>query len=499
MKTLAKGLFLVFLCVLAASSFAMSFEEVDFERLVLNHPMMKNYDPQTGYFKNTDYVFHDINQLKQEIQDLATQYSVLNRAKTDLASKSVKIDEEADEESFWSNTSNYSEQQKELAAKILEKNYLVTQAGMPDVKHLFNITSQMASDTILPLYNKDKILINKLPDYPSYKPDINNDFTSRKFIVNNNYNFIKEYLEKAKAFYSIFPNTDRTILYNSNNININTDKIGTIDLCNSFLLHPKMAFFDFSNFGFFKYKPSISSEKKEKAIEIIKENASNPDEEIKKLQKELNDLSNKKYAYYREKLSNYQLDEEAKAKIKEMSDEEDELQKAIFDLKYSANLPELTTPQETLKIIEDIWEDIFSEIDKIKEEQGLQLIINNSFISPPPYEMRYISFNLRGYGYAGLNHNLFYSFYNKNNLTTPFDKTDLDLDTKRWLDLTQNKNKHKYILAMNPYPLVITGGKSILANVVKNIYKKYNIDSSASIVLDSVITKVEAYQNGINY
>jgi hypothetical protein len=51
---------------------------------------------------------------------------------------------------------------------------------------------------------------------------------------------------------------------------------------------------------------------------------------------------------------------------------------------------------------------------------------------------------------------------------------------------------------MKPYPLVLSGGKSILSSVVKKIYNKYKIKPAIYNVVDSVIIKIEQLQNGKN-
>ena len=64
-----------------------------------------------------------------------------------------------------------------------------------------------------------------------------------------------------------------------------------------------------------------------------------------------------------------------------------------------------------------------------------------------------------------------------------------------WMELTRYPEALN-ILPMRPYPLVLTGGKSILSDVVKKIYDKYNIDTAIYKVVDSVIIKMEQIQNG---
>ena len=45
----------------------MTFEEADFEKLILDQPVMNDYDNQTGHFKNSTYKLYDVEQLKKEL------------------------------------------------------------------------------------------------------------------------------------------------------------------------------------------------------------------------------------------------------------------------------------------------------------------------------------------------------------------------------------------------------------------------------------------------
>ena len=90
---------------------------------------------------------------------------------------------------------------------------------------------------------------------------------------------------------------------------------------------------------------------------------------------------------------------------------------------------------------------------------------------------------------------LFYSFLAKNNLDNPLDDIPPSRDLINWLELTRYP-KAINILPMKPYPLVLTGGKSILSLVVKKIYDKYEVDPAVYNVVDSIIIKIEQLQNG---
>ena len=90
---------------------------------------------------------------------------------------------------------------------------------------------------------------------------------------------------------------------------------------------------------------------------------------------------------------------------------------------------------------------------------------------------------------------LFYSFLAMNNLDNPLDEVPPSRDLINWLELTRYPETVN-LLPMKPYPLVLSGGKSILSSVMKKVYNKYNIKPAVYNVVDSVILKIEQLQNG---
>lgn len=483
----------IFLFILIDSyCFSMTFEEADFEKLILDQPVMNDYDNQTGHFKNSTYKLYDVEQLKKELIELDLKLEELKKNETKLASQSVEFDEATEEENFWNTLKADSQQIKDIEDKIIEINSLIYSNGETDYSHLFTIVTKMAKDAILPLYDKKKIVFNKLP---KYYPNTDKTTKLRNKFVFNNQDSLKEYIKIAPSFASIFPDSDKTILFN--NYNTKTNEIGTIDLTLVLMLHPNMALFNFMNKGFYNYNYGLSEE------EILEKNQSNMNlqkaepKELKDLKKRLEDLYSQKMSFLNN-LDNPAIAKEYSDFLSKYNTEKVRLQQNIFDSKYSNYNPELTSPTETIKIIEKIYQDINAAINEVLREKNIKVLLNTSLPISFGYNVQYPSTCIKGLGHAGINYILFYSYYNTNYLDGPFKEFQKDIFQRRRFKLI-NENTKKYVLPLNPYPVVLSGGNSILSDVTKKIYDKYNIDKSAYAVLDSVISKIEAFQNGLDY
>ena len=277
---------------------------------------------------------------------------------------------------------------------------------------------------------------------------------------------------------------------------VNASDVAVIDLSMALCLHPKMSLFDFNRIGFYKVEFGLTEEEFEAKVAEIR--ASGPDrrEELRAVEKEIDEL-------YRErsKLSEYYIDSDEE-KIKKYDElmaaslaKENELNEKILEINHQSNNYDLTSPKETLVIINQIEKEIFDAIREVAEEEKYSVVLNTTIPVPYTYKKNYIASEIYGQGIPGINFMLFYSFLAMNNLDTPIDEVPPSRDVINWLELTRYP-KTLNLLPMKPYPLVLSGGKSILSSVIKKIYNKYNIKPAVYNVVDSVIIKIEQLQNG---
>ena len=277
---------------------------------------------------------------------------------------------------------------------------------------------------------------------------------------------------------------------------INASDVATIDLSLALCLHPKMSLFDFERIGFYKVELGLTEEEFEARIEELRTSAPDRTEELNVLEKELDALYEE-----RETFSEYYVNstEEKLKKLEQLrlasKTREKELNDKILEIKHQSENFDLTTPKETLVIIEQIEKEIFEAIKQVAEEEKFSLVLNNTVPYPGIFKKNYVCGAIYGQGIPGIPFMLFYSFLAMNKLDTPFDEYPPSRDLINWLELTRFP-KAVNLLPMKPYPLVLSGGKSILSSVVKKIYNKYNIKPAVYNVVDSVITKIEDLQNG---
>ena len=299
-------------------------------------------------------------------------------------------------------------------------------------------------------------------------------------------------MKKLRAFIVLF-----FVLFASQTVfALNASDVATIDLTLALCLHPKMSLFDFERIGFYKVELGLSEEEFNAKVEELRSSAPDRTEELKALEKELDAVYEE-----RETFTEYYVNtnEEKLKKLQQIRNaskaKEKELKEKIQEIEYQAENYDLTTPKETLVIIEQIEKDIFEAINQVAEEEKFSLVLNTTVPNPYSYKKKYLYGEIYGQGIPGINFMLLYSFLAMNNLDTPFDDFPPSRDLINWLELTRSP-KAVNLLPMRPYPLVLSGGRSILSSVVKKIYNKYNIKPAVYSVVDSILTKIEELQNG---
>jgi Skp family chaperone for outer membrane proteins len=277
---------------------------------------------------------------------------------------------------------------------------------------------------------------------------------------------------------------------------INVNEVATIDLSMALCLHPKMSLFDFNRIGFYKVEFGLTEEEFSAKIDSLRASAPDRSDELDKIQKELDDVYKERSSF-----SDYYVnaDEEKLKKLEQLRDaslaKEKELNDKMLDINHQTANFDLTSPKETLAIIEEIEKDIFEAINQVAEEEKYSVVLNTTVPVPYTFEKNYVNSEIYGQGIPGINFMLFYSFLAMNNLDSPIDEVPPSRDLINWLELTRYP-KTVNLLPMKPYPLVLSGGKSILSSVMKKVYNKYKIKPAVYNVVDSVIIKIEQLQNG---
>ena len=469
-----------------------TFKEVDFQRLLLDHPMMKNYDEETGHLNHTPYALKSVDKLRTEVENLEKEIKALESKQQELNS-AFAGKEDVNEEALWDNVNTISNKLLKLKFEVDKKLNQISQNGNPGYVALFPIVNQMLSDILSPLKKEKTIVLNKLPKYLLERPKIDKNFKSDFLSKTKDVNSIKEYIKSARIFASRlnFQSSDKIILYDNNKEkNFNVAAIDPVALL---MLHPKMALFDGSRLGFLKLELSLSRNEYKEKLESLKNGRIDKTDEIQALKKELINLSIKKREY-----SNTHMEpwgsQEYQSFFEELYKKKKELHKEIFDLEYIDKNPDITSPEDSIKQIEEIHKDLAWAINEVAKKQNLSLVLNSSLPATFDYKPKYTYNNIFGLGTAGINYAIFYSFLALNHLKEIYESREQRWSFYRWKSLN-NYHSSQRVFYLKPYPIVLGGCKNILTDAVKMLYHKYGVHYSSAVVLDSVLSKVDSYEN----
>lgn len=214
MKTCKKFLHLLnilFLCVPLVAN-AQTFKTIDFERLLLNHPLMKNFDPATGRFRDTPSEIVPIAVLQQKISSMTTQISDLEKQKAKIVAELVLKTDQNSEEIIWQQLKDLDSKIETVKKQMQPVQKLLEQGGVPGYETVFAIATQLVNDIVGSRYEKNHLVVNKLPRFRSVPPALNNN-DLRRFFDHKNIEILEKYLSQAGIIGLMFSHIDQPVLY----------------------------------------------------------------------------------------------------------------------------------------------------------------------------------------------------------------------------------------------------------------------------------------------
>ena len=202
--------FAVFLCCTLA---AQEFKEVDFERLLRNHPMMQNHDPLTGRFRNTPSEPQSVEKLSSTGQELKERLLELDRQRATLTLSSLKQSavSRSQEEPIWASLAAIDKETSEIQSSLREIEELLASHGIPGFVTVMDIADQLTAELLAHVAGSP-IVINKLPRFYSSPPLLNN-LDLRRFFWKNDAQLLENYLAYSHVISLLFSSTDRVIVY----------------------------------------------------------------------------------------------------------------------------------------------------------------------------------------------------------------------------------------------------------------------------------------------
>lgn len=199
-------------------STGQSFKVVDFERLLRNHPISKNYDPETGRFKNTASEIIPLDRLAEEIDTLEQQIKDIQLEKASMVSASIIESFEADAENdVWQRIESYDQRIKKLDETLTQKKSLYKSSGIPEASTVLAVINEIHQDVrqqhIDPSLSSS-IILNKLPAFPVDIPEINQETNGllNYFYTRNPASF-NNYISSNYSIGMLFKSLDLPILY----------------------------------------------------------------------------------------------------------------------------------------------------------------------------------------------------------------------------------------------------------------------------------------------
>ena len=469
---------LIILIVLFLNSsiflFSQTLRQQDFENLINNHPLMKNYDKKTGYFRKTNYDnTADLKQIRLENASITKELENI-KSRKEMFEKQL-ISEGSNEDDVWSSINNLDKKEEELLKKIEKNNEILVSLGSPDIVKLINITDRITEDSILPLFDKNRIVLNKLPRYVPEMPEIN-DNDLRRFFYNSDDETLKNYLKFSYAVGLLFNKSDNTIIYDTKNSKGN---VALVNLSKILALHPKMALFDFNRMGFYKVKKcNLSEDEFDEEIFNIKSSVSN--DNISKLEKEIENID-RHIKIIEEKFDDNELESK-------LYNQRTELIKKLEEALYSQNNNDITDLNETRKILDDIEKEVLSVIADYSKTNNYEFVLNTSI---PRLDIYTQGDSEKSGKLANLmsQSELYYFLFSDFDYNSILQKQKNTIRFFNWLTLVKNPIIKDIVFVEN-IPLVIYGGENIETSIINKIYSNYSIK-------ESVTAKIHLYKEEV--
>lgn len=201
-----------FLALLFPSQiYAQKFKEVDLERLLQSHPMMKNFDPTTRRFKGTDSEFKSVASLSAQLENNKAEVKQLNEEKKKIIKGSLTAS--SAQTITWGRIGDI-----DMRLKTLENNknaYVdaLSLEGKTSVSSILPVIQKILSEVLVKTdQDKKLIVLNKLPRFktPIIKYDDNG---LNAFFQNYDRLALMEYSKYSFCISCLFEHTDKTILF----------------------------------------------------------------------------------------------------------------------------------------------------------------------------------------------------------------------------------------------------------------------------------------------
>lgn len=267
-------------------------------------------------------------------------------------------------------------------------------------------------------------------------------------------------------------------------------KTAKINLGIAASLHPRMSLFDFQNLGFYNVPLGLSKEAFAEAVaRTVATSSEKLNRRLEELDGELSEITRKKQTLFQVSAAAEPGNASLRKQLAALDDQARRLRIERRETEFAIEHPELTPPPETRSILKDIDREVMEAVRSVATEKGYDVVLNSTFPVPFGYPLTYRTGKEFGRGVSGLEQQVFYA------LTANHDDLDQQ-ETKEdrfstWLQLTGHPETQRF-LPIQPWPLVVHGGESITADVVRTLYQRYRISPEIIEIAVSVIAEFES-------
>jgi hypothetical protein len=205
----------IFLGLAVLPGKCQTFSVYNLERLVNNHPLMKNYNPETKRFKDTPSEIKSVEVLEKQIASVSAEIIKLEALRAKMLNDSFSS-QSFDENSLWKSIRTISFKENKLKNQLAGFENLLDTDGIPPIETLLEVVRGIAHDVLNEIHQKsseDEICLNKFPRFYQSPPDFRSNPFKKFFVLPDNKELLLEYLRYSKSISLLFPKSVEPILH----------------------------------------------------------------------------------------------------------------------------------------------------------------------------------------------------------------------------------------------------------------------------------------------
>lgn len=195
-------------------AFSQEYRRIDLERLLRNHPLMKQFDPKTARFVRSADERKDATQLQAELGVLERRIAEAESEKSRFVKTSLLNDSSSgNTEAAWEHLRNFDEKISLMQKEKAKMSDLLRTGGVPPLKTLYDDVKGLAAD-LFPRQQSGSgtILLNVFPRYPVKHPELP-EMSLNDFFQTRNLSILRQHASFSCYTGLLFRATAEPILY----------------------------------------------------------------------------------------------------------------------------------------------------------------------------------------------------------------------------------------------------------------------------------------------